>query len=543
MPTLRWMTREQDLRAAERTPYRLLDEDVALRVGDPDSPNLLIHGDNLEALKALLPFYAGQVKCIYIDPPFNTGSAFEHYDDGLEHNIWLSLMYVRLQYLRELLSRDGVFAIHLDGGEAAYAKVLIDEVFGRNNYLTTIATTTNAPSGFKSTSSTIFSTANFILLYARERITKPLRKLFIPKPYDSAYSKYLLNPSEHFSKWKWTGIVDQYAKENGYETAKLARKLLGETLDSAIADFAIARAENVFRTAAIGGGAAIKRRATIEESRTSRDIVFQHPHEDVPEFLILNGEQILFYRDRLYEVDGEKVPAEVITDVWTDISWTGIAREGGVDFKNGKKPEELIRRVLEMTTSRGDLVLDSFLGSGTTAAVAQKMGRRWIGVEIGDHAVTHCAPRLQRVIEGEQSGVSRPVGWTGGGGFRFFRLGPAVFDETGRIQPDIAFGTLAAHIWFSETGTPLAPAAARTPFLGAHGGAGFALLYNGVLGDRRAEGGNVLTRKTLAVIRESAGGFAGPLVVYGERTALGPATMARERVTFRQTPYDVKARR
>lgn len=174
------------------------------------------------------------------------------------------------------------------------------------------------------------------------------------------------------------------------------------------------------------------------------------------------------------------------------------------------------------------------------------MGRRYIGIEMGEHAVTHCAPRLRKVIDGEQGGISESVGWKGGGGFRFYRLGPPVFDEDGHIRSDIAFPVLAAHIWFSETATPWT-VMPRTPFLGIRDGRAFALLYNGILGDRRADGGNVLTRATLALIRaaiaEADPTFAGPVTVYGEQSRLAAPTLDREAVTFKQTPYDVRARR
>ena len=210
------------------------------------------------------------------------------------------------------------------------------------------------------------------------------------------------------------------------------------------------------------------------------------------------------------------------------------------------KPEGLLERVIQIATSPGDLVLDSFLGSGTTAAVAHKMGRRYIGIEMGEHAVTHCAPRLKKVIDGEQGGVSASVGWQGGGGFRFYRLGPPVFGEDGHIRPDISFPVLAAHVWFSETGTPWT-APRQTPFLGIHEGRAFALLYNGILGDKRPGGGNVLTRATLATVQaaiaEADPAFAGPLTVYGEQSRVTAPTLDREAVTFKQTPYDIKARR
>ncbi len=218
---------------------------------------------------------------------------------------------------------------------------------------------------------------------------------------------------------------------------------------------------------------------------------------------------------------------------------------GKKDAFDTPKPERLIQRILHIATNPGDLVLDSFLGSGTTAAVAHKMGRRYIGIEMGDHAVTHCVSRLNKVIEGEQGGISKSVGWKGGGGYRFYRLGPPVFDADGRIRSDITFSVLAAHVYFSETGRPL-PVDDKSPLLGIHDGRAYALLYNGVLGDRHPSNGNVLTRPTLARIRSEIAlrdaDFAGPLTVYGEQSRLSATTLAQQDIVFKQTPYDIKAR-
>ena len=217
---------------------------------------------------------------------------------------------------------------------------------------------------------------------------------------------------------------------------------------------------------------------------------------------------------------------------------------GATNAFDTPKPERLLQRILHIATNPGDLVLDSFLGSGTTAAVAHKMGRRYVGIEMGAHAVSHCVPRLNQVIGGEQGGISKNVGWQGGGGFRFYRLGPPVFDAAGQIRADIPFPVLAAHVYFSETGRSWRGNGA-SPFLGLHDGRAYALLYNGILGDKRADGGNVLTRATLAVIRQALArqdaGFAGPLTVYGERSRLMPVTLDRERITFKQVPYHIKA--
>ena len=215
------------------------------------------------------------------------------------------------------------------------------------------------------------------------------------------------------------------------------------------------------------------------------------------------------------------------------------------DVFSTPKPERLLHRILHIATTPGDLVLDFFLGSGTTAAVAHKMGRRYIGIELGEHAVTHCVPRLNKVIEGEQGGISKSVNWQGGGGFRFYRLGPPVFEEDGQIRSDIRFPVLAAHVYFSETGCPWR-GKDHSPLLGLHDGRAYALLYNGNLGDKHPGNGNVLTRSALACIRaeiaKARPGFNGPLTIYGEQSRLTPQTLNHEAITFKQVPYDVQVR-
>jgi adenine-specific DNA-methyltransferase len=257
-----------------------------------------------------------------------------------------------------------------------------------------------------------------------------MRKLFIEKAYDTAYSKVLLDRALPYDQWSWEGISEAAARELGFESVREAKRGVGDAFEDEVARFAIGNARRVFQTVAIGGGAAIKRRDTIRRSRLDRDKVFVHPGEDMPDFYILNGRQIVFYDKRLIEADGRRMPGEIVTDVWTDISWNGISSEGSVEFKNGKKPELLIRRVLEMSTTPGDVVLDSFAGSGTTGAVAHKMGRKWIMVELGEHCHTHIIPRLKKVIDGtDPGGITEAVNWKGGGGFRYYRVGPSLLKK------------------------------------------------------------------------------------------------------------------
>src|SRR5690554_3619858 len=210
------------------------------------------------------------------------------------------------------------------------------------------------------------------------------------------------------------------------------------------------------------------------------------------------------YKRFLSDVKDEGTVPQTIW-LWNDVGHTQDGRKEQIALNaqpfGTPKPERLIEQIIKLGSNSGDLVLDSFLGSGTTAAVAHKMNRRYIGIEMGEHAVTHCVPRLRKVIEGEPGGISDAVGWQGGGGFRFYRLGPPVFDEEGHIRQDIRFPVLAAHVWFSETDRPW-DGSGDSPLLGIEDGRAHALLYNGILGDKRPGGGNVLTRATLALIRE-----------------------------------------
>jgi adenine-specific DNA-methyltransferase len=213
----------------------------------------------------------------------------------------------------------------------------------------------------------------------------------------------------------------------------------------------------------------------------------------------------------------------------------------GTDKFATPKPERLIRTVLQVATHPGDLVLDSFLGSGTTAAVAHKMGRRYIGIEMGEHAKTHCAVRLRKVIEGEQGGISKAVNWQGGGGFRFYQLGVPVFTPEGKINENVKFCNLAAHIWFSETKIAHKKQRRKSSFLGIHEGIAIALLYNGILGDKSVGGGNVLTSKTLKAITDAIGDKEySKMVIYGEWSKIGSEKLKRLGIEFKQIPYMVK---
>lgn len=504
MPLLSWHNRDEDLTSAARTPYRLLEPVARLGHGPADSPNLLIEGDNLAALKALLPHYAGRVKCVFIDPPYNTRNAFGHYDDNLGHAQWLSMMQPRLALMRELLSEDGSLWIALDDNEAHYLKVACDELFGRANFLADIAWQSKDTPG--NNAAGIAETHNHILGYR-----------------------------------KGGGFSPNLLERDGKQRARYANPDGDPRGDWLAAPLTRAehRARDVHALTSPTG----------KEIFPPRGSSWRRPPDALARLI---ADQRIWWGKR----GDAAFPAEkkflseakrgVVNRTWWPYEFAGSTRQasaelkglfGGVKAFDTAKPERLVFRILQMATAENDLVLDGFLGSGTTAAVAHKMGRRWIGIELGGHARTLCQPRLRKVVDGEQGGISAMAGWKGGGGFRYCTVGKPVFDQDGRIDGRIRFAQLAAHIWFAETGMPRSSRAGKDAFLGACGGIGYYLLFNGGVGDARRTGGNVLT----AGLLHSLPAFDGPKVVYGEACDLPEDRLRELDIRFRRTPRDVYA--
>ena len=372
--------------------------------------NKLIFGDNLLALKALEQEYSGQVKCIFIDPPYNTGSAFEHYDDGLEHSVWLSLMSERLRLLQRLLRQDGIIFIQIDDREHAYLKVLCDEVFERRNFITSVTVQMSHLSGVKMShvEKNIPKIKEHILVYSNSPDFK-FNKVFVKADWDSTFSRYRsflsCEPSEPIETWTAEPLGAVIKSKN----------LSGDSLEK----FLLKNAHRIFRTARNRSEVfmALPKDGQFRAIKTSSGL----------DKYAYKGEEVLFCSEKLVDIDGENVPAKPLGDIWLDIGINNLHNEGSVDFRNGKKPEKLVKRCIDLSTNPGDLVLDSFGGSGTTGAVAHKMGRRWIMVELGEHCHTHIIPRLQKVIDGEdQGGISKAVNWQGGGGFRYYKLAPSL---------------------------------------------------------------------------------------------------------------------
>lgn len=389
--------------------------------------NRLIFGDNLLALKALEQEFSGKVKCVFIDPPYNTGSAFTHYDDGLEHSIWLGLMRDRLEIIKRLLAEDGSLWITIDDNEAHYLKVLCDEVFGRANFIATVIwEKSDSP---KMDSRYFSSRHDFVLVYA-----KSIENLSLNKLADNSDEA-----TKHYNKVESDG--------RRYYTKPLRAMGSGD-------DTREARPTLFFPIIAPDGTEVLPKRQDGVDGRWRWSKERVEKDVDRLEWVKSKNGWSLYYK--IYAEEGKQRPPETI---WTHKE-VGSNRTSKSEVKalieqlnqfDTPKPEKLLERIIHIATNKGDLVLDSFAGSGTTGAVAHKMGRRWIMVELGDHIHTHIISRLHKVIDGtDQGGISQTVGWQGGGGFRYYRLAPTLIvnDKWGNpiINPDYNPAMLAEAI-------------------------------------------------------------------------------------------------
>lgn len=362
--------------------------------------NRLIHGDNLLALERLQ--LDGRVRCVWIDPPYNTGNAqgqgrFAYADSRAD---WLGFMAPRLALLRDALTPDGSLFIQLDDNQLDRTKLLLDELFGASGFISRITIAARSPSAFSTVNKGLFKASEYVLWYARDRSRFRSNPVRVPRAPDRAYGLWLENPDDPHDHWTFSTV----------------RKALPQGQDRD--RWVVQHARQVCRLASISdtkaGQATVRAKA---QSRATPDTVLRVDRPGrAPQFL-LRGQQLLFYDRQVTTVDGQLCASRPLTNVWTDLRWEGIAGEGGVRLKGGKKPERLVRRCLQLATDPGDWVLDAFLGSGTTAAVAHKMGRRWVGIEAGP-AIELAQARMDRVCAGQDAtGVTRLEGYEGGGSY------------------------------------------------------------------------------------------------------------------------------
>lgn len=375
---------------------RILLHDASKDYGDPNTENMLIHGDNLLALKALEQEYAGRVKCVYIDPPYNIGAAFEHYDDNLEHSLWLTLICPRLKILWNLLhNTDGSIWVSIDDNEQAYMRILCDELFGRSNFVAQIVWQKRYS---RENREAIGDVHEYILVYAKDKEAFKQKRNLVPMSEEQA--KVYKNPNND-PKGRWRTIP--ITAQAGHATPSQFYTIITPTGKK-----------------------------------------FDPPPGNCWRFTEEKYKQLVSEGRIYFGKNGDSQPTTIryLSEVpgvtpWTwwpsdEVGHTDSAKKeimalfGKDNIFDTPKPETLLERIIHIASNPGDLVLDSFLGSGTTAAVAHKMNRRYIGIELGDHCYTHCKPRLDKVIDGEQGGISKAVNWQGGGGYKFYELAPTL---------------------------------------------------------------------------------------------------------------------
>lgn len=400
---------------------RILIEDPAKGYGDKNSENMLIYGDNLLALKALEQDFTNKIKCIYIDPPYNTGNAFEQYDDGIEHSIWLSMMKLRMELLSKLISNDGIIWITLDDTEIHYFKILCDEIFGRRCFIGTVVWQHSIQG--KNDAKKISLHHNYIIAYSKNE-NYNLKKLERQEKHNINYSNPDNDPK---GLWRSGDVRSPHLRENlKFDIVTPSGKLI--------------KSPNL--------GWRWCKEKVLDKIKTG-EIIFSSDEKRIVRKIYLN-----------------KQAGRVVESIWFGEE-VGTTREANNEIKglfgslsfSTPKPEKLLKRVIELSTDENDFVLDSFLGSGTTAAVAHKMNRKWLGIEMGEHCHTHCIPRLKSVIDGkDKGGITEAVEWKGGGGFKYYYLAPTLVlkDDKGmeiindQYNPQMLAAAMAKHEGFKH---------------------------------------------------------------------------------------------
>lgn len=538
MPTLNWIGKEAVVNHHHHVPFHLLKDVPDLGCGEPGDGNLIVEGDNLVALKALLPYYAGQVKCIYIDPPYNTGNEGWVYNDNVNspvirewlgkvvgkegetldrHDRWLCMMYPRLAVLRQFLREDGAIFVSIDDNEVQALRYVMDEIFGRNNFIATIIwQKMDSP---KNTAIHLSEDHDYIVAYAKNGDRWRPNKLPRTEEMKARYK----NP-DNDPRGPW--LLSDLAARNFYAAGRYAITTpTGRVIDGPPAG---------------------------SYWRVSKD-KFDELDRDGRVWWGKTGGNRPGIKRFLSEVQAGVVPQTLW--FWKDVGSTRHSKQelsqlmaagASEDLFITPKPTQLISRIVDIASSPGDIVLDSFAGSGTTGHAVLKANseqgetqpRRFILVEVEPNiAESLTAERVRRAAAGFTNTRGEAVEALRGG-FRYCRLGDPLFDDAGKIRAAVTFADLARHVFFTETGEPLPKerVSARSPFLGTCRGVGVYLLYNGILTDKTANGGNVLNRSVLAHLPP----FDGAKVVYCAGCLLGKERLSAERIIVRQTPYEIK---
>ena len=530
MPTLNWIGKEAVVNHHHAVPFHLLKDVPELACGDPGSGNLIVQGDNLVALKALLPYYAGQVKCIYIDPPYNTGNEGWVYNDNVSspavrewlgktvgreaedlsrHDKWLCLMYPRLALLKEYLRDDGAIFVSLDDNESGHFRLLMDEVFGAGNFVANILWQKRTSPDAR----LLMSDAHeHIFCFAKNHARLEFNKV----PQSEKQRAAFKNPdSDPRGPWVSSDYAAQGFRPNQmYEiTTPAGRKVKPPTGScwKNVEDVFLKLVSDDRIWFGKDGNGVPRRKTFLSES------------DGVSPWTWWGNDDVGHSQEAKKEVQ-ELFESESIFDT--------------------PKPVRLIKRILQIASKPGDLILDSFAGSGTTGHAVLNLNqadggnRKFLLVEMESRIARDItAERVKRVAQGYTNAKGEKVGGLGGG-FRFCELGEKLFDESGKIRDTVKFADLARHVYFTETGEPLPrERVGKSPLLGiTAGGVAVYLLYNGILKDKTVDGGNVLTSDTFALLPA----HTGPKVIYAAGCRFGRERQKRENLTFKQTPYAIR---
>lgn len=531
MPTLNWIGKEAVVNHHRQVPFHLLKDVPDLACGEPGEGNLIVQGDNLVALKALLPYYAGQVKCIYIDPPYNTGNEGWVYNDNVNsplirewlgkivgkegetldrHDRWLCMMYPRLALLRQFLREDGIIFVNIGSDESGNLCVLLDEIFGARNRIAIAAWETSYTAN--QTAKHISETTDFIYVYSLNFDRATVGKF---NRSEAQLAKFKNSDNDQRGPWKSENLsAGKFYAAGQFEITGPT----GKTFSPPPGRYWRCN-ETQFKAWLADG------RITFGKNGSGRPMLKKYRDE------ILSG---------------------LTPTTWWKHEDFGTAKDASIELKrlfggeaifSTPKPTRLLERVLQIATQPGDLVLDSFAGSATTGQAVLQLnkqdsgGRRFILVEMEPKIARDItAERVRRVAQGYKNAKGEQVEGLGGG-FRYCELGESLFDESGKIHETVSFGDLARHVYFTETGEPLPRGrVTKSPFLGECRGVAVYLLYNGILNDKAANGGNVLTRSVLASLPK----FDGQKVIYWAGCLLGKDRLQAERILIRQTPYEIK---
>jgi len=563
MASLQWIGKEAVVGHHREVPYHLLRGEASLSVGEDGgvgSGNLLVQGDNLLALKALLPYYAGRVKCIYIDPPYNTGNEGWVYNDNTNspeirqwigkvvgkegetldrHDRWLCMMYPRLALLKEFLAEDGAIFVSIDDNEFPTLRWMMNEVFGYRNYLGTLVWKSRTSSAMRGTPLSVDH--EYVAVYGKDignTLLYGLAKGAGGYPHEDDKGRYAstdltIGMTSRERPGQFYTIKNPRTGKQYPANPERVWRFFPETMDGVIAKGLV-----IWPDEAEG-------RMTRPRYKTYWD-----PKSEKPLPLTSWVESASTNQPRMSESEGEgddETGRVVLTAALTQEGGRVLSDIFGTKSFAYPKPPSLVQSIVRCSTGPDDLIMDSFAGSGTTGHAVLAMNkadggnRRFICIEMDSTiATTITAQRLKKVAEGyHPQGDKKKEKVEGtGGGFRYVTLGEPLFNERGQVRAEVKFAELAAHVFFTETGEPLPKKVngKKSPLIGVCRGTAYYLLFNGILGDKRPDGGNVLTGEVLVELPK----HDGSRVVFGEACRLGAARLKREGVTFRQIPYQIK---